>query len=145
MGFDSRQILELGKQGLNAEEIAAALGYDVELVTTVLTKGAEVPALADTTLEKPKARGMMFDDSMEQLAVATVKDILLDTEVKAQTRLNAARTVIEERKGLLEPKVATNVTFNIMDFNERLQQMRRRREELERVIDVQGDTKLVAA
>ncbi len=140
MSLDNRQILELARQGLSAQEIADALGYDVEAVSFVLVNDREV----SSKIEKADTNKLEAEfQSLEELALATLKSVMVDDEAKASTRLNAATYVIDQRLGLKAPKTL-NMTFNIVEFNDRLREVKRRKAELE-AVTVESTRKLIAA
>jgi hypothetical protein len=140
MSGSNRQILELAKQGLNAAEIAEALGYEVEAVAFVLMHDAEIQeALAKVEVNKLDKEFELLED----LAIRTLKSIMENGE-RDRDRKGAACYVLDQRLGLKQPKQPINVTLNIPDINGKLQQIRDRKRELDaRCVEVEA--KLVSS
>ncbi len=140
MSLDNRQILELARQGLSAQEIADALGYDVEAVSFVLVNDREVAS----KIERADTNKLEAEfQSLEDLAIGAIREVLTDSDVKASTKMNAAAYVLDQRLGLKAPKTL-NMTFNIVEFNDRLREVKRRKAELE-AVTVESTSKLIAA
>jgi len=71
-----------------------------------------------------------------------MKEVMLGGD-KDSVRKSAAEYVLDQRLGLKKPKATVNV-FNIVDFNERLKEVKERRRQLEeRTIEVEGKAQRV--
>lgn len=139
MSLDNVQILKLAQQGLSAAEIAESLTLDVEAVAFVLRADGEIARKIDkAAVNKLEAEFM----AMEDLVLNTMKEIIIDPEVKASTRADLCKYVVDQRLGLKTPKTTVNV-FNINDFNDKIKAIKERRAEIE-ALDVES-TKLIAA
>jgi hypothetical protein len=127
-----RQITELAKQGFTADEIAGSLKYDIGVVATVLTRNGEVRNELEKSM--PTDRLEKEFTGLEQLAMNTIKEIIQYGD-KDSVRLAAATYVTDQRLGLKKPK-ATTINFNVFDLNERLREVRARKNAMEVEVEV---------
>lgn len=127
MSGDNRQICELAKRGLTADEIAASLGYDVEAVEFVLKNDPSVARELEVANDKSLVAGGVeakIDKDFNRIlprAQAVIED-LLDNAENESVKANLAKFIVSQQLGLMKPKVSVNV-FNIGDFNARLKQV----------------------
>lgn len=128
MTADNRQIIQLAKQGMTADEIAMSLGYTVETVNIVLLQdnklSAKVDAAAKNKLEE-EFKGM------EEMAVQGFKLALMGAEMPT-SQIAAIKYVLDQRFGLKQPKV--NNVLNVISadsFNAMILQARERKKALE--------------
>ena len=108
----NRQILELAKAGLCAEEIAQALGHEVGAVELVLSADLEVSRELDMDGEF---------SNLTKAAFQTLQQVMLGGENES-ARVKAASYVLDYKCGLKKP--AKNVTFNIAELNLKLREAR---------------------
>lgn len=127
MSGSNIQIVELYKQGLTVAEIAESLGYDVEAVQFVLNNDMEVQKAVELANED---RLEVEFSSLETIALRTMRELLTGAD-KDSVRMAAAAYVMDQRLGLKKPRVDTHITFNISDFNKRLEAVKERRRQLE--------------
>jgi hypothetical protein len=139
----NRQVLDLRDQGLEAHEIAQALGYSVEAVEMVIKmyddESVQAVKAGHGEPETPLEREFQ---KLELDAIRTLKEVMLNGD-KDSARIAAAGYVLDQRLGLKKPKAA-DVTINVFDFNERIAKARARREAIDVAI-VTSDKQLTAA
>jgi len=135
------QILELAKQGLNAAEIAEALGYDVDTVGFVLSNDTEVSkALEKHGLEVEEdrlLRAAKAFDALEDTAFRVMKGLLTNAE-KETVQADMAKYIIDHQLGLKKP-TNVRISVSVNTFNDRLLEARKRQKELEAgAIDIES-------
>lgn len=129
------QIAELAKQGLNAAEIAEALGgYRVEDIEQVLAVNEEVRRDIDkATLNKLDAEFA----SLEMIAVQTLKQVMLSGD-KDSARIAAANYVLDQRLGLKQPKVGIQI-IDTDSINSIFRAVKDRKRELDKqIVDIES-------
>jgi len=126
MTCNNIQILEAYKQGLSPDEIAQALGYDVQAVLAVLQFDDEMRA----EIQKHESRLEGEFAALEDVALRTLKTLLTDAD-KDSVRMAAAAYVMDQRLGLKKPRLDAHISLNIGSINERLVSVRQRKKELE--------------
>lgn len=138
MSPDNKQILQLAKANLSADEIAQALNLNVAAVEAVLSQDTEmrreVKKLGDVAVANISTK----IGDLQELALATFKDLLQNSDVDS-VKLKAAAYIIDERLGLKKPKESTEIKITVVDFNARMEQVKARREALaQKVVDVEA-------
>ena len=141
MSPDNIQIVQLAKRGLSADEIAQALGYAVESVVFVLANNPDVNKEVPTEVAKGGFDGVSQTAlngiaALEADALAALADIVKHAE-KESVRGDIAKFIVSQRLGLLKPKVEGGTTINVFDFNDRMEKVRQRRQQIEaKIVDV---------
>lgn len=124
----NRQIAELATQGLTAPEIAESLSISVEEVATALVTDKNIVRVVGKAEHNKLVAGI---ENLQDLALEGVKKILMYGENESAI-MRASEFVLEHGLGLKEPPKAPTTNIVVL-LNERLQQVKARRREMENV------------
>jgi len=127
------------REGLSAEEIAQAFGFDVGLVREVLRAGS-AEYRARRALEGEDVYSVVEDAEFERVKAAYKAMLLEDENTPAAVRERGLRWLMEEKLGRnKKEKGIPGLTLNIVRVNERLESLSSRKEQLLRAITVDAN------
>lgn len=132
MNTATKQILQLAQNGLEASEIAGALGFEVSSVEVIL--GCDGAVNKELVEERKTSVDTKRDNSIAKLdqefeerqsRALTVLDELLERSDNDIVRFKCATYILDQRLGLKVPvKSNTYNTFNVLEINETLSKAR---------------------